>query len=78
MLPMAAPELRARIAKVLEAYRLPTGWSGDPSDLFAAAAHDKKANAKGVSVVTLPAVGSFALEEWSVEKLQQVMKEYFA
>jgi 3-dehydroquinate synthase len=78
MLPMAAPELRARIAKVLEAYHLPTGWSGDPSDLFAAAAHDKKANAKGVSVVTLPAVGSFALEEWSVEKLQQVMKEYFA
>ena len=78
MLPMAAPELRTRIAKVLETYHLPTGWSGNPSDLFAAAAHDKKANAKGISVVTLPAVGSFALEEWSVEKLQQVMEEYFA
>lgn len=78
MLPMAAPHLRPRIAKALENYHLPTTWSGNPSDLFAAAGHDKKANAKGVSVVTLPAIGSFAFEEWSIEKLQQVMEEYFA
>ncbi len=78
MLPMAAPALRPRIAKVLEQYHLPTCWQGNPADLFAAAGHDKKANAKGVSVVTLPAVGSFAFEQWSLEKLQQVMEDYFA
>lgn len=78
MLPMAAPSLRPRIAKVLEQYHLPTTWQGKPQDLFAAAGHDKKANAKGVSVVTLPAIGSFAFEEWSQEKLQQVMEDYFA
>ncbi len=78
MLPMAAPTLRPRIAKVLEQYHLPTRWQGDPSDLFAAAGHDKKANAKGVSVVTLPAIGSFAFEQWSQEKLHQVMEDYFS
>jgi 3-dehydroquinate synthase len=78
MLPMAAPALRPRIAKVLKQYHLPTAWQGKPQELFAAAGHDKKTNAKGVSVVTLPAVGSFAFEQWSLEKLQQVMEDYFA
>ncbi len=78
ILPMAAPALRPRIAKVLERYHLPTHWQGNPSDLFVAAGHDKKANDKGVSVVTLPAIGSFAFEPWSQEKLQQVMEDYFS
>lgn len=78
MLPMAAPALRPRIAAVLERYHLPTRWTGRASDLFAAAGHDKKTNATGVSVVTLPRIGSFAMEQWSIAQLQQVMEEYFA
>ena len=77
MLPMAAPALRPRIAAVLERYHLPTRWQGNPADLFAAASHDKKANANGVSVVTLPEIGSFAFEQWSEQRLRQVMEEYF-
>lgn len=78
MLPLCAPELRPRIAAVLEQYHLPTHFTGDPAKLFAAAEHDKKANATGVSVVTVSAIGSFAFESWSMDQLQQYLKEYFA
>lgn len=78
MLPMCAPALRARVATVLEKYHLPTRWQGQAHTLFSAAGHDKKANDKGVSVVTLPEIGRFAMEQWTMAQLQQVMKEYFA
>ncbi len=78
MLPLCAPELRSRVAAVLEQYHLPTRFTGDPSKLFAAAEHDKKAHATGVSVVTVSAIGDFSFESWSMDKLQQYLKEYFA
>lgn len=78
MLPMCAPELRSRVAGVLEQYHLPTRFAGDPSRLFAAAEHDKKADATGVSVVTVSAIGNFAFQSWSMAQLQQYLKEYFA
>ncbi len=78
MLPLCAPEVRSRVAAVLERYHLPTDWTGEPATLFAAAEHDKKATATGVSVVTVSAIGSFAFESWSMDKLQQYLKEYFS
>ena len=78
LLPMCAPELRSRVAAVLEQYHLPTRFMGDHTKLFAAAEHDKKATATGVSVVTVSAIGDFAFESWSMDQLQQYLKEYFA
>ncbi len=78
MLPLCAPKLRSRVAAVLEKYHLPTCFTGDPSKLFAAAEHDKKANATGISVVTVSTIGDFAFESWSTDQLQQYLKEYFA
>lgn len=78
MPPMCAPPLRDRVTKVLEQYHLPTRFTGNPAKLFAAAEHDKKANATGVSVVTVSVIGSFAFESWSMDQLQQYLKEYFA
>ena len=78
MLPLCAPGIRERVATVLSRYQLPTAWTGDATALFAAAGHDKKADAAGVSVVTVPALGSFAFESWSIDKLQEYLKEYFS
>jgi len=78
MLPMCAPDLRDRVAAVLERYHLPTRFTGDADKLFSAAEHDKKATATGVAVVTVSAIGSFSFESWSMDKLQQYLKEYFS
>lgn len=78
MPPMCAPPLRDRVTKVLEQYHLPTRFTGDPAKLFAATEHDKKATGTGVSVVTVSNIGSFSFESWSMDQLQQYLKEYFA
>ncbi len=78
MMPLCAPALRPRLSAVLERYNLPCHWQGQPQTLLAAAAHDKKANANGVSVVTVPEIGRFTIQSWSMKQLQQVMEDYFS
>ncbi len=78
MLPLCSDEVRTRLISVLEKLYLPTHWSGDTAALCAAAAHDKKADGNSVTVVTVPRVGEFVMENWTAERLNARMEEYFS
>lgn len=59
MLPMCAPDVRARLLRVLEQLQLPTAVPCDWDSVMEAASHDKKCVGDEISVIYVPAVGSF-------------------
>ncbi|MBQ7873715.1 MAG: 3-dehydroquinate synthase [Oscillospiraceae bacterium] len=78
MLPMCPPEIRERLISVLKKLNLPTKYSGDMEKLITAASHDKKFSGEKVTVITLPEIGRFEMEEWTTAELFERMKEFFA
>lgn len=78
MLPMCSPEIRERLKAVLKKLNLPTEYKGDMEKLISAASHDKKFSGEKVTVITLPEIGNFKMEEWSTAELFERMKEFFA
>ncbi len=74
MLPMCAPEVRARLLPVLQSLGLPTQVPGDLEQMLAIASHDKKCEGSAVSVVYVPAVGSFELIKMPVEEWKQSIR----
>ncbi len=62
MLPMCSPEVRGRLLHVLERLGLPTVLPVEPDTVLEYVSHDKKCAGSRVSVVTVPQVGSFAIE----------------
>ena len=78
MLPMCSPEIRERLKAVLKKLNLPTEYRGDMEKLVPAAAHDKKFSGEKVTVITVPDIGNFRMEEWSPAELFERMKEFFA
>ena len=78
MIPMCAEEIRSRLVAVLKKLGLPTEYSGNAEKLIFAASHDKKFSGEKVTVITLPEIGTFRMEDWSSEKLFEIMKEFFA
>lgn len=78
MLPMCSPEIRKRLSAVLEKLNLPAEYHGDIEKLIAAASHDKKFSGEKVTVITLPEISTFRMEEWSTAELFKKMKEFFA
>lgn len=77
MLPLCSEAIRPRIERALERLGLPTRWHGDPKQLLAAAAHDKKFSGSRITVVTLPEPGQYRFEEWTSEELFRRMEEFF-
>ncbi len=53
MLPLCAPDIRARLISVLEKLSLPTTCSADPDKIYEAVIHDKKASNGNVSLITV-------------------------
>ncbi len=78
MLPMCSEEIRKKLVPVLKKLDLPTEYHGDTKKLIAAASHDKKFSGEKVTVVTLPEIGNFKMEEWSTAELFERIKEFFA
>ncbi len=78
MIPMCSPEIRERLKAVLKKLGLPTEYQGDIEKLVAAASHDKKFSGEKVTVITLPEIENFKMEEWSTAELFERMKEFFA
>ena len=62
MLPMCAPDVRARLVALCEKYRLPTTFDGDIDTVCAALLHDKKREGDTLHVVYVPAIGTFELQ----------------
>lgn len=63
MLPMCAPEVRARLIPVLERLGLPTRYEGEISLCLDAVAHDKKVSGASIHLVYVDRVGSFRQEK---------------
>ncbi|MBR3610187.1 MAG: 3-dehydroquinate synthase [Oscillospiraceae bacterium] len=78
MLPMCSPEIRKRLVPVLKKLNLPTEYRGDIKKLISAASHDKKFSGGKVTVITLPEIEKFIMEEWKAEELFERMEEFFA
>ena len=78
MIPMCASEIRQRLVPVLKKLNLPTEYTGDMDKLIAAASHDKKFSGEKVTVITLPEIGHFEMEEWTTAELFDRIKEFFA
>ena len=78
MIPMCSEEIRERLIPVLKKLGLPTEYSGDMEKLISAASHDKKFLGNKVTVITLPEIGKFRMEDWSTEELFDRIKEFFA
>ena len=70
MLPMCAPQVRARLIPVLERLELPTYVNLDLNAAMSAIAHDKKTEGGAVAAVTVPAVGEYRLESLSLSDLR--------
>ncbi|MBQ9392437.1 MAG: 3-dehydroquinate synthase [Oscillospiraceae bacterium] len=69
MLPMCAPPVRRRVRKALERLSLPTRCQAEDGALLAALRHDKKAAGQHITVVTVPQVGQWEMQELSPEQV---------
>ncbi len=75
MLPMCSDAVRTRLIPVLQSLGLPTAVSGDPTRILEALTHDKKADGDTIDVVTVPAVGTFAMQRLPLNTFQRQIKE---
>ncbi len=73
MLPLCAPDIRARLISVLEKLSLPTTCSADPDKIYEAVIHDKKASNGNVSLITVNKVGTFNIEETPISELKEII-----
>ena len=75
MLPLCAPEVRARLIPVLERLGLPTyvNFDLDTDKALEAICHDKKSVEGGVETVFVPAVGRFAFQTASLRELKALL-----
>ena len=69
MIPMCAPEVRARLLPILEKMKLSVRCALDPERVYAAMLHDKKAEETGVTCVYVDEIGSCRLEKTPFEAL---------
>ena len=72
MIPMCAPDVRARLIPILQSLGLPTQIEGDLEAMLNLASHDKKCEGDAVSVVFVERVGEcriikMPLDEWKVQ-----------
>lgn len=76
MLPMSAPDVRARLIKVLKKLNLPTDITADIEKVKSAMLHDKKGDKQSVTVVRVKTAGEFELEKLSFDELFSELDEY--
>ena len=68
MLPMCAPDVRARLVKVLRSLELPTEMGQDIETVLENASHDKKCEGGDISVIRVESVGSFEMKRMPIEE----------
>lgn len=76
MLPMCAPDVRARLVPLLARYGLPTEMQGESARVAAAVLHDKKLAGDELVTVFVPAVGQYEFRRVAAKEFAaQVEKE---
>jgi 3-dehydroquinate synthase len=74
MLPMCAPEVRARLRAVLEKLGLPTVCDADVETVLAAVSHDKKRAGDRIGYVYVSEVGRYEIRTATMEEFRQMVK----
>lgn len=70
MIPMCSPSVRQRLLPVLHKLGLPTELTCEAQALIEACRHDKKTAGRDITVVTVSAVGEFALQTIPFDQLE--------
>lgn len=70
MIPLCAPDVRARLVPVLEKLGLPTAWEGDTDAVLEAIKHDKKSSGNTITVVLVEEIGTYRLVRMTPEELR--------
>ena len=71
MIPMCAPDVRARLMPVLEKLGLPTRCAFDAEEAFRAALHDKKSDGEYITAVVVNEIGRFEFCRMTKEELRR-------
>jgi 3-dehydroquinate synthase len=77
MLPMCSPRVRERLIPTLKRHRLPTEYNGDIEAAIALAMHDKKANARGIDIITVDRIGECEIRTVSAEEFAGICLGYY-
>ena len=75
MIPMCAPDVRARLVTVLQSLGLPTKIEGDLKTALNFTAHDKKCEGSAVNVVFVDKIGSYRIEKMPLADWQTYIHE---
>ena len=75
MLPMCAPNVRARLEAVLQSIGLPTKIEGDIETVLHFTSHDKKCEGTSVNVVFVDSIGSYRIEKMPLSVWQSHIRE---
>ncbi len=73
MLYMCSNEVKARLLRVLENLGLPTKTDFSKERVIEALSHDKKSTSDKISVIFVDKIGSFRIEEKSIEEISQLL-----
>ncbi|MBQ6947936.1 MAG: 3-dehydroquinate synthase [Clostridia bacterium] len=75
MLPMCAPDVRARLLSIYQKVGLPTAFPMAPDQLIDACKHDKKCAGDKITVVYAPTVGSYEMREMNFEEFAEYIRK---
>ena len=75
MLPMCAPDVRARLVGVLQSIGLPTKCEGDLETILHFTTHDKKCEGTSVNVVFVDKIGSYRIQKMPLADWQNYIRE---
>ena len=73
MIPLCAAPVRERLVPVLRALGLPTTRAFDAAAITQAIKHDKKSSQSGVTVITVPEIGTYTTEQTTAEALGKLL-----
>ena len=73
MIPLCAAPVRARLVPVLRALGLPTTRAFDAAAVTQAIKHDKKSSQSGVTIITVPEIGTYTIEQTTAEALGDLL-----
>ena len=73
MIPLCAAPVRERLVPVLRALGLPTTRAFDAAAVTQAIKHDKKSSQSGVTIITVPEIGTYTVEQTTAEALGKLL-----
>jgi len=77
MLAVSEGEVKERVLNVLKSLNLPIVYKAEKDKLISAVSHDKKASANTTTVIISDDIGTFRMQEESLDKLSERMEQFY-